>query len=40
MAFLLSSNPKQILKKIKSFSHGEFNHKEINEEEIQKNTSK
>ncbi len=34
--FSYLQNPKQILKKIKSFSHGEFNHKEINEEEIQK----
>ena len=36
MAFFLSSNSKQILKKIKSFSHGEYNDDIISEKIIEK----
>ena len=37
--FSFLQTPKQILKKIKSFSHGEFNNQSINEEQIEKKIS-
>ena len=38
--FSFLQTPEQILNKIKSFSHGEFNNESINEKEIEKNTRK
>ena len=34
--FSFLQTPQQILKKIKSFSHGEFNNRSVNEEQIEK----